>query len=157
MKKLFALILFTSVISAASAQQQAGDYQVQAQFAYYSFSGLSYGTLYLNGSKFITDHIEVGISPQLTFSTETTFNLSFYGNYNFLTKDAKMVPYAGASIFLIDLGSENSDAGFGLKGGLRYFLTERVNIDAGPQVVFAGGETLFVFTAGLGFIFGRRS
>src|SRR5438105_4979828 len=102
MKKFFTLLLFTGIISAASAQQQAGDYQVQAQFSYYSISGFNTGTLYFNASKFITQNFEIGVSPQIVFSTEDIFNLSFYSNYNFLTKDAKMVPYLGAQVFLND-------------------------------------------------------
>jgi hypothetical protein len=67
--------------------------------------------------------------------------------------DAKMVPYAGVQVLIYNLGSDfGSQTGFGLKGGLRYFISEKVNVDVGPNITFLDGETLFYFNAGLGFI-----
>ncbi len=170
MKKLFILALFIIAASAAVAQQQQGDFQLQAQASYYSnsFAGQSFsvGSLYFNASKFFTDNIEVGVQPFFSFSdASTTVNLSFFGNYSFLTDNAKLVPYGGVQIMFYNLGSDPdfSQTGFGFKAGLRYFVTENVNIDVGPNIAFlsapAGapeGSTLFQFTAGLGYIFGKR-
>ncbi|NOT76548.1 MAG: hypothetical protein HOP08_16590 [Cyclobacteriaceae bacterium] len=156
MKKLLFLILFTGVISAASAQQQEGDFQIQAQATYFSAAGTSGGFLYLNASKFLTQNIELGVSPIISFGDGASVNLSLFGNYNFLTSDAKFVPYAGVQILIYNLGGKESLTGFGLKGGLRYFITERVNVDVGPNVTFLAGTTVFIFNAGLGFIIGRK-
>jgi hypothetical protein len=155
MKKQILLILaFALMFSApALAQQEKGDFQLQAQGSYYNFAGFDGGYIFLNASKFVTQNIEVGASPIINISTETTVNLSFFSNYNFVLENAKMVPYAGVQLMFYNLGSSfGSETGFGLKGGLRYFITEKVNVDIGPNINFLSGSTLFYFNAGLGFI-----
>ncbi len=169
MKKLIILTALLASVSAVYAQQQKGDFQLQAQASYFSnsFAGQSFssGSLYFNASRFLTDNIELGIQPFIMFSTQTTLNMSVFANYSFLTDNAKLVPYIGAQVMFYDLGSDPdySQVGFGLKGGVRYFVTERVNIDAGPNIAWLSaptgateGSTLFQFTAGLGYIFGKR-
>jgi len=169
MKKLVILAALLVSASAAFSQQQKGDFQLQAQASYFSnsFAGQSFssGSLYLNASRFVTDNIEVGFSPFIFFSTETTVNLSFFANYSFLTENAKLVPYAGAQVMLYNLGSDPdfSQTGFGFKAGVRYFVSERVNVDIGPNIAFLSapsgfseGSTMFQIAAGLGYIFGKR-
>lgn len=157
MKKLFILTAFMAAATVALAQQQKGDFQLQAQGAYYSTSGFDFGSLYFNASKFVTDKVEIGVSPYFTFSTETTVNLSVFGNYSFLSGDAKMVPYAGAGITFYNLGaSAGSLTGLTLRGGIRYFITEQINVDIGPNLVFLEGANLFIVNAGLGYIFRRN-
>lgn len=155
MKKQLALIVFSALVSLPLlAQQEKGDFQLQAQGSYYNFAGFDGGYIYLNASKFFTQNIEVGASPIFNIGAGgTTVNLSFFGNYNFMVENAKMVPYIGAQVLLYNLGSDfGSQTGFGFKGGLRYFITEKVNVDVGPNITFLDGETLFYFNAGLGFI-----
>lgn len=156
MKKLLILSAFVLTSAAALAQQQKGDFQIQAQAAYYNVSGFDFGNIYFSGSRFVTDNVEVGVSPNITISTVTSVNMTVFGNYSFLTADAKMVPYAGAGITFYDLGSDNALTGFTLKGGIRYFVTEHVNIDVGPNLVLLEGANLFILNAGLGYIFGKR-
>lgn len=169
MKKLVILAALLVSASAAFAQQQKGDFQLQAQASYFSnsFAGQSFssGSLYFNASRFVTDNIEVGFSPFIFFSTETTVNLSFFANYSFLADNAKLVPYAGVQVMFYNLGTDPdfSQTGFGLKAGVRYFVSERVNVDIGPNIAFlsapAGaseGSTMFQIAAGLGYIFGKR-
>lgn len=161
MKKIIILAVFTCSLSAAVAQQQKGDFQVQAQASYISFSGIDIGSIYFNASKFVTDNVEVGASPYVTISsfagdTNADLNLTVFGNYSFLTANAKMIPYLGAGITFYGLGGDTSQTGLTLKGGLRYFVTERVNIDIGPNLVFVEGANIFILNAGLGYIFGKR-
>lgn len=157
MKKINILFFLFYVSITLVAQQQKGDFQLQAQGTYFAASGISGGLLFLNASKFITQNIEVGVSPSFSFFGGTSVNLSAYSNYNFLTSNAKIVPYAGAQFLLFNLGvKDGSSAGVGLKGGLRYFITERVNVDFGPSITFLKGGSLFYFNAGLGFILGRK-
>lgn len=169
MKKLILLVILLVTVTSVYSQQQAGDFQLQAQASYFSnsFAGQTFsaGSLYFNASRFFTDNIEVGVSPFISFSDQTTVNLAFFGNYSFLLDNAKLVPYGGVQVMFYELGSDPdfSQTGFGFKAGLRYFITENVNIDVGPNLVFlsapAGyseGSTLFQFTAGLGYIFGKR-
>lgn len=154
MKRIFTMAVLTMLFSSPLvAQQQKGDFQLQAQGSYYSIAGFDGGYIYLNASKFVTQNIEVGASPIISISTATTLNLAFFGNYSFVTKDAKLVPYAGVQLQLYNLGSEfGSQTGFGFRGGIRYFISEHVNIDVGPNITFMEGTTLFYFNAGLGFI-----
>lgn len=154
MKKhlLFAFLLVAGCT--AFAQQQKGDVQIQAQAAYIDVAGFGSGTLYFNGSRFITDNIELGLTPIITFSSATTtFNLGLFGKYSFLTSDAKFVPYVGAGITLLDLGGDAGTTGFTLTAGSRYFVTEQVNIDVGANMIFVEGENAFMLLAGLGYIF----
>jgi hypothetical protein len=165
MKKFLLLALLLVSGGAAFAQQAKGDFQLQAQGAYYnnSFSGVSFstGTLYFSASKFLTDNVELGIAPFFMFGDFSSTNLSIFGNYSFLTADAKMVPYVGAQLLFTGLGTDPdiSQIGFGLKAGLRYFIRENINIDIGPSMSFMGppegateGSTQFVFNFGLGYI-----
>lgn len=169
MKKLFTLLVCMAFTGLSMGQQQAGDFQLQAQASYFSnsFAGQSFssGSLYFNASRFFTDNIEAGLSPFIMFSDQTTVNLSFFGNYSFLLENAQLVPYGGVQVMLYNLGSDPdfSQTGFGFKAGIRYFVTENVNIDVGPNLAFLSapsgfseGSTLFQFTAGLGYIFGAR-
>ncbi len=157
MKKLLFLLVLLVAGSAAYAQQQKGDFQLQAQAAYYSVEGFDFGSVYFNASKFITDQVEIGASPYLTISTETTMNLTLFANYSFLTSNAMLVPYAGGGLTFYNLGSSfGSQTGFTLKAGLRYYVTERVNVDIGPNLVFVEGTNIFILNAGLGYIFGKR-
>ncbi len=156
MKKLLILTAFVISASAAVAQQQKGDYQIQAQAAYYNVSGFDFGNIYFSGSKFVTDRVEIGVSPNITISTVTSVNMTVFANYSFLSGDGKMVPYAGGGITFYDLGGDGALTGITLKGGIRYFVTERVNIDVGPNLVLLEGANLFILNAGLGYIFGSR-
>ena len=169
MKKLIFLTILLASWMPVYSQQQAGDFQLQAQASYFSnsFAGQTFssGSIYVNASRFFTDNIEVGVSPFFNFGDQTTVNLAFFGNYSFLLDNAMLVPYGGVQVMFYNLGSDPdfSQTGFGLKAGLRYFVTENVNIDVGPNIVFLSapsgfneGSTLFQFTAGLGYIFGSR-
>jgi hypothetical protein len=169
MKKLILLTILLASWMTVYSQQQAGDFQLQAQASYFSnsFAGQTFssGSIYVNASRFFTDNIEVGVSPFFNFGDQTTVNLAFFGNYSFLLDNAMLVPYGGVQVMFYNLGSDPdfSQTGFGLKAGLRYFVTENVNIDVGPNIIFLSapsgfneGSTLFQFTAGLGYIFGSR-
>ncbi|MBL7864107.1 MAG: hypothetical protein JNK10_04480 [Cyclobacteriaceae bacterium] len=156
MKKLLLLSAFLMTASVVMAQQQKGDFQVQAQAAYYNIDGFDFGNIYFSGSKFVTDRVEVGIQPNITISSVTSVNMTVFGNYSFLSSNAQMVPYVGAGITFYDLGSDAALTGFNLRGGLRYFVSERVNIDVGPNIVLLEGSNLFILNAGLGYIFGKR-
>lgn len=165
MKKLVLVVLLLIAGGGAFAQQAKGDYQLQAQGSYYnnSFNGVSFssGSLYISASKFFTDNVEIGIAPFFLFGDFSSTNLSIFGNYSFLTADAKMVPYVGAQLLFTGLGTDPdfSQTGFGFKGGVRYFITENLNIDVGPSISFMSapdgateGSTQFVFNFGLGYI-----
>lgn len=174
MKKIKILFVLLLTAVAVFAQQQKGDFQVQTQFSYTNMSAtvggssfsISMGQLYGSVSKFVTDKVEVGVSPILSITSagnfsRTSLKLSLFSNYSFLTENAKLVPYAGASLIMdtggidINTGAEKTTASFGLRGGLRYFVTERINIDVGPSYYFGSFNT-FIMNAGLGYLFGKH-
>lgn len=154
MKKFLLISLLLVAVGAAYAQQQKGDAQIQAQAAYIDVGGVGSGTIFFSGSKFITDNVELGLTPTITFSSfATTLNLTIFGKYSFLTPDAKLVPYVGAGITMIDLTGDNATTGFTITGGTRYFITEQINIDLGANLIFVEGQNAFMILAGLGYIF----
>ena len=169
MKKFLLIALLLVSGSVAFAQQAAGDFQLQAQGSYFnnSFNGLSVssGSLFVSASRFFTDNVELGIAPFFLFGDFSSTNLSIFGNYSFLTQDAKLVPYAGAQLLFTGLGTDPdfSQTGFGIKAGLRYFVRENINIDVGPSMSFMSaptgaseGSTQFVFNFGLGYILKKQ-
>jgi len=170
MKKL----LFISVLCLAAgslyAQQEKGD-QILRFNGSYSKYGEGDGTLSLNikAGRFLTKNVETGLETSLmTSASFVNTSYGFYGTYNFLTKDAKMVPYAGFRASLTSTqfsytdpltGSEtttkNNYAAAGLYGGLRYFLSEKVNIDTGLSYDF-GKINILMWNVGLGIIIGQK-
>ena len=157
MKKLAVVIIVCSALS-GYAQQQKGDFQLQTQATYATAEGVSFGFVFLNFSSFLTDHLELGVSPIVSISDEfTSFNMTVFSNYSFLAKDAKMVPYLGAGVTFYDLTGDQPLTGFTFKGGFRYFITESVNVDIGPNLILIEDYSVFLINAGLGFLFGRRN
>lgn len=167
---IFSLFLLSMGVS---AQQEKGDFQIQAQMNFTSVStsgtATSLGMIMFNVSRFFTKNIEAGISPQIMIIKNAgSTRLALFSNYSFLTKDAKLVPYAGAQILISaqkqpEVGANaqityanKTTVGFGLRGGARYFVTERINIDAGPNLSFSNKTTTFVFNIGVGVILGKR-
>ncbi|MBS1486657.1 MAG: outer membrane beta-barrel protein [Bacteroidetes bacterium] len=172
MKKTVLFLMMTVAAMATYAQQQKGDFQLQGQISYNSVTDngttTSYGLVQLNVSRFFTDRIEAGVAPILFLNKDAGFSrFAFFGNYSFLTQNAKLVPYAGLQIMLTSQKSISVDAngnitsgtetttGFGLRGGLRYFITEKVNIDVGPNITFDKTST-FIFNVGVGVILGKH-
>lgn len=164
MKNLcFILSLFLMSVTAVHAQQKKGDFQLGGQLSYNSISSsgttISFALIQFTGSYFITDQIEAGVAPLMMLNKDFAMSqIQLFANYSFLTSDAKFVPYAGAHIqsnsFKVSDQTQSS-TGFGLRGGIRYFITENVNIDVGPRVSF-GDQTIFIFSAGIGVIIGKH-
>lgn len=188
MKKLLTLALLALAIS-AQAQQQAGDLSIQFSGNYYSqryeFGSTTFktfaGNLYVKVGKFFTPNIELGLKPNLIFSpkietdandpgnikTKLKVNTGFgiYGTYSFLTADAKMMPYGGAEINYSPLSDESS-VNLGPYAGVKYFLTEKINIDANVNYLINLGSSfpteddykispLFQLNIGIGVIIGK--
>jgi hypothetical protein len=164
MKKVYALLLMLASFS-TYAQQQAGDLSIQfsGNFATTKYKLGSYttksfnGNIYVKVGKFFTQNIELGLKPNIFFFTEqkpnpkdaedikyslkTNFGLGLYGTYSFLTSDAKFLPYAGAELNYLPLGDEAS-INLGPYAGVKYFLTERINIDANLNCLITLASTM---------------
>ena len=169
MKSILFITLFLATCTIASAQQEKGDFVVRFNASYVKY-GTADGFAFLNlkGGYFFTQNIEAGVEPSIMLSSLfTQLSLGVYGTYNFILPDAKMVPYAGLrlstalrSLKVTDIngGSTHDNKGsanFGVYGGLRYFITERVSVDSGLSYDI-GQINVLQFQIGLGVIIGRK-
>ncbi len=143
--------------------------------------------------RFFTNNISAGLAPLTSIITSkssltSVYGLNIFGNYNFLTKGAKLLPYVGLlgsinqSISNLDSKTgQNGDQvvysgnttvsfyGIGGKAGAKYFLNERINLDAnvnyatnlsskvnGEELAVGEGGQFQVFF-GLGVVLGKKT
>ena len=169
-----AMVLALFFATAAQAQQQKGDIELQLAGSFFttvaSEVSINVGTLSGKIGPFITDNIQIGIGPTLTITTSTTttvapvtgrtttssktsttFGSTAFITYSFLIKDTLTVPYAGASFYKRDFGDRAERGWLGVNGGVRYFLTRRTSIDVSANYLTTltpgktGGMLLFAF------------
>jgi outer membrane protein W len=190
MKSIYTLI-FCVLTTAAFSQQQAGDLSIQFSGNYtsnsISFGNTSIktrqGNIYLKLGKFFTPNIELGLKPNVLFSPDikpdpknsektittlkTSLGLGIYGTYSFLTADAKFMPYGGAEVNYLPVSGGDATVNVGPYAGVKYFVTEKINIDANVNYLINlastyGNETvgldispLFQVNIGVGVIIGK--
>lgn len=186
---VFGMVACTSVF----AQQQKGDLSIQFSGIYLSqktkydnYTDKSgYGTINVKMGKFFTDNLELGVKPFVTFSlfteapvtsgadkkaAKTEFKaqpgFGLYGAYSFLMPDGKFLLYGGAEINYVPVGEE-ATINLGPYGGAKYFITERVNLDANMSWLINLGSTytlpkndydirpMFNFNVGVGVLLGK--
>jgi hypothetical protein len=159
MKKLLLLVFAVLVTStAAFSQVEKGDINLSGNFTYTGIEGEGVGLFFAKGGYFFSQNIEAGASLQFIFAGgETGTGIGPYATYNFLTQDAKLLPYLGAQIQLLSfMGADINSAG--IYGGSKYFVTEAVNIDGGISLQKGFGDfdgTIFTATIGIGFVLGK--
>jgi hypothetical protein len=193
MKKVYVLILSLAMLATYSqAQQQAGDLSIQfsgnfnrSKYKIGNFTSKSFnGNIYVKIGKFFTQNIELGLKPNIFFFTEqkanpndsrdikyllrTNFGLGLYGTYSFLTPAAKFLPYAGAEVSYMPLG-DDAAVNLGPYAGCKYFLTEKINIDANLNCLMTLASTFgndlqsvkfsptWQFNIGIGVIISREN
>jgi hypothetical protein len=166
MKNIFTLCALVVSLS-AFGQQQKGDLSIQFSGNYYQqryvFDKQSYrfgiGNVYLKVGKYFTENIELGLKPNASFSMMTTevtsktgevtdtknkftTNLGFgiYGTYSFLTANGKFLPYAGAELAYAPIDDEKA-INLGPYAGVKYFVTEKINVDANLSWLMNLGST----------------
>lgn len=165
MKKLvlFAFALIVSTV--AFSQVEKGDITGTANVSFSSLKAegtdaINMALFNMRAGYFFTNHIEGGLTLSITNAAETTSTgIGPYAVYNFLTADAKLLPYVGANFLNYNTGIEGADAinqvgGF---GGAKYFLTEVVNIDASINYTTWLGDisgSSLTFNLGIGVNFG---
>jgi hypothetical protein len=156
MKKLIPILLLL-IASAAYCQVQQGDKNVTFALSYTSFDGTGFGLFSGKFGYFVTQNVEAGIAPQFFFGQSlSAFGTGIYGTYNFLTADAKLLPYIGGA-FSFMTGDIKSTA-IGAYAGTKYFVTDSINIDGGLNFSANLGEvggTIITFQLGVGFLIGR--
>lgn len=184
-KSLFFIAIVISTVS--FAQQQQGDLAIQfsgnyasqkvtfgdEEFKYYA------GNIYVKMGKFFTQNLELGVKPNVSFfpkdevddegktkrKLDANFGFGIYGNYSYLTADAKFMPYGGAEISYVPSGNE-STVNLGPYIGVKYFITEKINLDLNGSWLFGLGSTygksddlkiggLFNLNLGIGVILGK--
>lgn len=195
MISFFSFVLFICVATEICAQVQRGDMNVGFSSSVTTQSGSLRNmniTGLLSAERYLTNSVSVGLAPLLSIITSegsltSVYGLNIFGNYNFLTKGAKFLPYVGLlgsinqSISNLDSRADQngnqivqsgnttvSFYGMGAKAGTKYFLTERINLDAninyatnlsskinGEQLSFGEGGQIQLFF-GLGVILGRK-
>jgi outer membrane protein W len=192
MKNIFTLCAVVVSLS-AFGQQQKGDLSVQFSGNYYQqrvvFDNKNYrfglGNIYLKIGKYFTNNLELGLKPNAAFSLITeevtsksgevtstkdkfTTNLGFgiYGTYSFLTANGKFLPYGGAELAYAPIQNEKV-INLGPYAGLKYFVTERINVDANLSWLMNLGSTseedrddylvkpMLNFNVGIGVLIGK--
>jgi outer membrane protein W len=157
--------LFAFLISLVSfSQQQAGDLALQfsGNFSSQRFeianvpARIISGNIYVKVGKFFTQNLELGVKPNFFFTPDvkvnnqdptknrttikTSVGFGLYGAYSFLTANAKFNPYCGAEVNYLPSGDE-AFVNLGPYIGVRYFVTERINIDANANWLINLGST----------------
>lgn len=158
MKKLvliaFALMLSTAVF----AQVEKGDINLSGSLSYIKYPDIDgMGQFDAKGGYFLTQNLELGTSLQLYFMKDVGVGIGPYASYNFLTEDAKLMPYAGAGFSFLAIAGISATS-VGVNGGVKYFLTEKINIDSGITLQQSFGDlkgTMFMARVGIGFIMGK--
>lgn len=163
---MIGIILF--ITNVTMAQVAKGDREFQFSGSFFTTTGtdvaFSSGNIQFKIGSYVTDNIEIGVAPTLTISTTPTFDpvtfaqenetnatlgLGFFGTYSFLSEDAKSMPYFGLQWFIPDIsGNEDPITGditvqsfLGINGGIKYFITEQINIDFGANYLTGIGSS----------------
>jgi hypothetical protein len=192
MKNILTLCALVVSLS-AFGQQQKGDLSIQFSGNYYQqrfvFNNKNYryglGNIYVKVGKYFTENVELGLKPNVSFSMGTeevtsktgevtktksklTTNLGFgiYGTYSFLTANGKFLPYGGAELAYAPLGKEKA-INLGPYAGVKYFVSERINVDANLSFLMNLGSTteepkgdyivkpMWNFNVGIGVLIGK--
>jgi hypothetical protein len=189
MKKSITILAIVMSFS-VYAQQEKGDLAIQFSGNYYSqkvkFPGITdrslFGNIYVKVGKYFTQNLEIGVKPNITFRLRkdykivdnklkfdekfiTNVGFGIYGTYSFLSADGKMLPYAGAELNYVPVEKE-ATINLGPYVGAKYFITERINVDANLSLLLNLGSTyeesrdydigpLFTYNIGIGVILGK--
>lgn len=180
-------LLTTLSVTTTFSQVQKGDSNIGLNTQISSIVGTdatnANGSIFLSYQYYITNNISLGAGPLLSFSStdatsSTTLGLNLFANYNFLLPNGKTLPYLGAqysySNSYIDSDATYTDVtnkSIGVNGGIKYFLSERVNLDGNlsyTSIISTSVEMdgsffepdpeggIVQFTFGLGVILGKR-
>jgi hypothetical protein len=146
------------------AQQQAGDLALQFSGNFFSQrfeinnvpSRILGGNIYVKVGKFFTQNLEMGVKPNFFFTPDikvnnqdptknqttikTSVGFGMYAAYSFLSANAKFNPYAGAEVNYQPSG-DDAFVNLGPYIGVRYFVTERINIDTNANWLINLGST----------------
>lgn len=165
MKKLL-LIAFVCLSTVAFAQVEKGDFNATANISYSSEKpeggdAINVSQFGVRAGYYFTNNIEAGASLQVIGTGDVTMTgFGPYAVYNFLTSGGKFLPYVGANYYRYDMGIDGVDpiAQVGGFGGVKYFLTEAVNVDTSLNYTSWLGDlsgSSLRLNIGIGINFGR--
>jgi hypothetical protein len=159
-----ALLLCLLVPSTASAQQEAGDIELQLSGSAFTTTESSFTIVNTNAKlgKYFTRALEFGVTTSLnaTFSENTDASYSGtaggFVNYSFLSGDATTVPYLGAQYSKnLDSGFDQNKGSAGINGGFKFYINRRTAFDLGGNYLFPLEEAssgIILFQFGISFI-----
>ena len=166
------------------SQVQKGDKNLGFGFDMNSLSGDTEETrsnLFLTYTHYISNRISIGFGPRIGWtkdasdSKSTTTGYNGFLNYSFLTSGGFVLPYFGFQYTNLRQKQAGDDdplvtTSVGGNFGLRFFLTERFNIDNNLSYtrIISGNDTLdelgidadgtvIQINVGLGYIIGRKN
>ncbi len=164
MKKAMLLSVMTLFFSATLglAQQEEGDVEVQASFSVFKVEDFTSGFIQLKLGGYVSDNLELGISPSAQISssdgeTETTVGVGLFASYSFLS-DSETVPYLGLQYYVPDVEKADEFSSAGINAGIKYYFTEKAAFDLSGNYLFSITEkgpdnAIFLILGGLSYLF----
>jgi hypothetical protein len=179
---LFLIFIFVSIVE-SRGQVQKSDQSLGFALDVSSFGGDADQTttnFNFNYTYYVTKNISVGVGPRFGWSKSgdqksSTIGYNGFVNYSFLTKGGFVLPYLGAQFSQLSQKQAGSDDKFvtnsvGGNVGIKFFLTERLNIDNNVSFtrIISGSDATEEFdldingsviqlNVGLGYIIGRKN
>jgi hypothetical protein len=173
---LFLLLSLLALLASgapASAQQQAGDRELQLTGSFLAVTGQdeasqSLAIVQAKVGYFVTDRVEIGAFPSLTYTrvtvqtpageledSRTRVGFGAFSTYSFLAADAMTVPYVGAQAYRIDITDSEAQTWLGANAGLKYYFNRNMAFDMGGNALLGTGDAggvLILFQFGLSYL-----
>ncbi|MEP2774156.1 MAG: outer membrane beta-barrel protein [Fulvivirga sp.] len=176
-------ILLGCLTSTLFAQVQKSDHNLGFSLDMNAVGGESSESrtnIYVSYTYFLSNRVSLGFGPRFGISKDSEDNkttISGYNvflNYSFLTNGGFVLPYLGVQYSKVGQKQEDSEkfttTSIGGNFGLKFFVTERLNIDNNFSLtrMIAGSDTLddlgidvdgtiIQLNIGLGYIIGRKN
>ncbi len=164
MKRIVLVVgLLCLTASAAMAQVEKGDKEIQALGSITLIEHASAAVLQGTYGVFVTPEVEVGVGPSILYASvfgfsQTIVGAVFFGRYNF-DVNTKRVPYLSAMWYQADFSPDYGDftdwsyLQFG--AGMKFFVTENLAYDASANlgIALGGGTIVTTFKGGLSAFF----
>jgi hypothetical protein len=158
------LLLYLLVPPTASAQQEAGDTELQFSGSAQTTTESSTTTVITNAKvgQYFTRSLQIGVTTSLTAFFPENGDAEYGGrggaffNYSFLSGDATTVPYLGGQYSRsLERTFEEDQGNAGINGGFKFYLNRRTALDVGGNYLFPLEETgsgVVLFQFGISFI-----
>lgn len=149
----------------AYSQVEKGDFSGTANVSFNSIKtdgggdATNSSVILVRGGYFFSDNVEAGALVLVAGSGgSNTTGIGPYVVYNVLTDGGKILPYIGANFLSLSAGDADPINTLGGVGGIKYFLTEVVNIDTNLNYTSFLGDikgSQLTLNIGIGINFGK--